>query len=64
MDEKHVPLCLKHVREEVLMALGAASAESEVEHRKLAEEYLAEVVNVIEHEPERQYDWSELLDPD
>jgi hypothetical protein len=55
-----VPLCLLRVREEVLMALGAESAEDEGIHRQIATRYLTQAVQVIEFEPEREYDWSSL----
>lgn len=55
-----VPLCLLRVREEVLMALGAESAEDEGAHRQLATRYLTQAVQVIEFEPDREYDWSSL----
>ncbi|MDD3799680.1 MAG: hypothetical protein PHE36_10960 [Novosphingobium sp.] len=55
-----VPLCLKHAREEVLMALGAPTAEEEGQHRKRATRYLTKAVRVIQHDPGRIYDWSGL----
>lgn len=60
MAKTNVPLCLMRAREEVLMALGAESAEGEGRHRKLADRYLSEAVQVIDHDPEREYDWSGL----
>lgn len=58
MQTTDVPACLKRAREEMLMALGAESAEEEGAHRKLADHYFSKAVRVIEDEPEREYDWS------
>jgi hypothetical protein len=43
-----------------MMALGADCAEDEGAHRRRADRYVTEAVQVIEHEPEREYDWSRL----
>lgn len=55
-----LPLCLKRAREEVLLALGAESAEDERLHRELADRLTAEAVRDIDREPGRIYDWSVL----
>jgi hypothetical protein len=60
MSTTDVPLCLKRARDEVLMALSAESAEDEGAHRRLADRYVSKAVHIIEHEPEREYDWSGL----
>jgi hypothetical protein len=60
MATTNVPLCLKRAREEIMMALGADCAEDEGAHRRRADRYVTEAVQVIEHEPEREYDWSRL----
>jgi hypothetical protein len=60
MSTTDVPLCLKRARHEVLMALSAESAEDEGAHCRLAAQYVRKAVQVIEHEPEREYDWSDL----
>lgn len=56
-----LPLCLKRAREEVLLALGADSAEDERIHRALADRLTAEAVRDIEREPDRTHDWSLLV---
>jgi hypothetical protein len=60
MARTNVPLCLKRAREEVLMALSATSAEDEGAHRRRADRFVTEAVQVIEHEPDRKYDWADL----
>ncbi|MBW8754183.1 MAG: hypothetical protein JF595_08505 [Sphingomonadales bacterium] len=55
-----LPQCLKLVREEVLLALGAESAEDERIHRALADQLTAEAVRDIDREPGRTHDWSLL----
>ena len=55
-----LPLCLKRAREEVLLALGAESAEDERLHRALADRLTAEAVRDIDREPGRTHDWSLL----
>jgi len=60
MGRTNVPLCLKHAREEVLKALSADCAEDEGTHRKRADRYVSEAVQLIEHEPDLVYDWSDL----
>lgn len=58
-----LPMCLKRAREEVLLALGAQSAEDERLHRELADRLTAEAVRDIDREPNRAYDWSRLAEP-
>ena len=58
-----LPLCLRRAREEVLLALGAESAEDERFHRKRADRFTAEAVRNIDRAPDRTYDWSLLADP-
>lgn len=60
MDTIDVPRCLMRAREEMLMALGADDAESEGEHRRMADHYVTEAVHGIDLEPDRKYDWSIL----
>ncbi|MCB2059907.1 MAG: hypothetical protein R3E09_18410 [Novosphingobium sp.] len=60
MPQTDVPLCFRRAREEVLLALGAASAEDADEHRKLADGYITEAVHDLQCEPEREHDWSIL----
>lgn len=60
MQKTDVPQCLRRARDEMLMALGADSAEDEGAHRRLADRYVTEAVQVIELEPDREYDWSGL----
>jgi hypothetical protein len=55
-----LPQCLKLAGEEVLLALGAESAEDERVHRALADRLTAEAVRDIEREPGREHDWSLL----
>lgn len=55
-----VPLCLKHAREEVLIALGAPTAREEGRHRRLANKYVTKAVRGIQRDPSEVYDWSEL----
>lgn len=57
-----LPLCLKRARKEVLLALGAESAEDERFHRALANRLTAEAVRDIEREPDRPHDWSLLAE--
>ena len=52
-----LPLCLRRAREEVLLALGAESAEDERFHRKRADRFTAEAVRNIDRAPDRTYDW-------
>jgi hypothetical protein len=56
-----LPICLKRAREEVLLALGAESAEDERRHRARADRLTAEAVRSIQHAPERSHDWSLLV---
>jgi hypothetical protein len=42
------------------MALSATSAEDEGAHRRRADRFVTEAVQVIEHEPDRKYDWADL----
>lgn len=60
MSKTDVPLCLMRAREEIMMALGADCAEDEGAHRRRADRYVSEAVQVIELEPEREFDWSRL----
>lgn len=60
MDTIDVPRCLMRARKEMLMALGAESAEDEGAHRRLADQYVTEAVQGIDLEPDRKYDWSVL----
>lgn len=60
MARSDVPLCLKRAGDEVLKALGSRNATDEGAHRRRAEHYFAQAIEVIELEPERTYDWSEL----
>lgn len=53
-------LYLKRAREEVMLALGAESAEDERLHRELADHFAAEAIRDIDREPERKHDWSLL----
>jgi hypothetical protein len=53
-------LCLRLVREEVLMALGADNAEDERRHRALADRLTAEAVRDIDRAPDAPHDWSLL----
>ena len=55
-----VPFCLRHAREEMLMALGAPDAREEVLHRRRANRYLTNAVRAIQRDPSHNYDWSEL----
>jgi hypothetical protein len=55
-----LPQCLKLAGEEVLLALGAESAEDERVHRALADRLTAKAVRDIEREPGREHDWSLL----
>ena len=55
-----LPRCLKLVREEVLLALGAESAEDERHHRALADQLSAEAVRDIDRQPGQTHDWSLL----
>jgi hypothetical protein len=55
-----LPECLNRAREEVLLALGADSAENERLHRARADELTAEAMREIDDEPDRAYDWSLL----
>jgi hypothetical protein len=56
-------LCLRLVREEVLMALGAENAEEERLHRALADSLTAEAVQDIASAPDAPHDWSLLAIP-
>jgi len=53
-----VPLCLLRARREMLKALSADTAEAEGVHRRRANRYVSEAVQIIELEPDRVYDWS------
>ncbi|MCB2073873.1 MAG: hypothetical protein H6917_03890 [Novosphingobium sp.] len=64
MTKTDVPLCFRRARQEMLMALGASSAEDADEHRKLADEYITEAVHDLQCEPEREHDWSRLAQSD
>lgn len=55
-----IPLYLKRVGEEVLLALRADSIEDERFHRQLADELMALAVHDIQQAPERVHDWSQL----
>lgn len=54
----NVPLCLRHAREEVLMALDAPTAREEGQHRRRADKYLSKAMRVFQQEPGKTYDWS------
>ncbi len=56
-------LCLKRAREEVLLALGAETAEDERFHRAKADKLTAQAVRDIDREPDRRRDWSLLAEP-
>lgn len=58
MPRIDAPVSLRHAREEILLALGASSAEDEAEHRKLAGAYIIEAVHDIQREPDRKRDWA------
>ncbi len=60
MQRKDVPLCLVHVREEVLMSLDARDSQDADRHRKLANKYMREAVQGIQRTPGKDYDWSLL----
>jgi hypothetical protein len=50
--------CLRHAREEVLMALGAPTAREEGRHRRQADKYMTKAMRGIQQEPNQAYDWS------
>ena len=54
----NVSLCLRHAREEVLMALGAPTAREEGRHRRQADKYMTKAMRGIQQEPNQAYDWS------
>lgn len=56
----NVPLCLRHAREEVLMALSAPTAREEGQHRRRADRYLTKAIRFIQQDPGKTYDWSRL----
>ena len=62
MAKTDVPLCLKRAGEEIMLALGAESAASEGAHRLRAARLVTEAVQVIERDPQRDYDWSCLTE--
>jgi hypothetical protein len=55
-----IPLFLRRAGEEMLLALGAESAEDEALHRALADELTATALRDIERAPNRRHDWSLL----
>jgi hypothetical protein len=55
-----LPLCLKRAGKEVLLALGAETADDERYHRALADQLTAEVVRDLDRAPNRAHDWSRL----
>lgn len=60
MPKTDVPFCFRRAREEVLLALGASTAQDADEHRRLADGYIIEAVHDLQCEPERKHDWSSL----
>jgi hypothetical protein len=52
------PTALKHARDELLLALSAASSEDEADHRSRANVLIREAVSRINEDPGRDYDWS------
>lgn len=60
-DETCVPLVLRRAQNEILRALRAESDVAEAEHRRLADAYVRQAVRSISDNPDRSYDWSELL---
>jgi hypothetical protein len=55
-----LPLCLKRAGKEVLLALGAETADDERYHRARADELTAEVVRDLDRAPNQRHDWSRL----
>ena len=55
-----IPICFNRMGEEVMLALASESAEEECAHRRLAQALMAEILQDIDAEPERVYDWSRL----
>lgn len=55
-----VPLALRHAHDEVLLALLAETVEDEAVHRKLADTYVREAIQIMSEDPRRDYNWSEL----
>jgi hypothetical protein len=60
MEEPDVAICLRHARDEMLLALDAASIEEETEHRTQATALMAEAVRSISQHPESKHDWAGL----
>lgn len=61
MERIDATVSLRHAREETLLALGAASVQDEAEHRKLADEYMAQAVHEIQREPGLRRNWSQIV---
>ncbi len=60
MQRTDVPLCLVHVREEVLMSLDARDSQDADRHRKLANKYMREAVQGMQRMHGKHQDWSLL----
>ncbi len=50
--------CLRHVREEVLMALDAPTPREEWQHRRQADKYLTKAIRIIRRDACDHQDWT------
>ncbi len=60
MERIDAPICLRHAREEMLLALDAPNAEDECQHRLLAGNHITKAMREMRREPDRKRDWARL----
>lgn len=64
MQSRDVPRYLRRAREEIILALSAPNAEEESDHRRIAGEFVTEVVRTVHRAPSLDCDWSQLRAPE
>lgn len=63
VETEDVPVCLRHAREEIIMALSASNAIEADLHHKLADKYVRQAMQDLLREPKRRHDWELLREP-